>query len=83
MNRKPAKISCCFNGSRPLAAKYLFNNLFKVDTFTKIQYTYIHKISQTNWLIKVSYTILQKKSGNLLIKTKEKEKKVKQFCDVS
>ena len=62
----------------------LFNNLFKVDKFTKIQYTYIHKNSQTNWLIKVNYPILQKKSSNLLIKTKEKEKKkVKQVCDVS
>ena len=40
---------------------YLFNNLFKVDKFTKIQYTYIHKSSQTNWLIKVNYPILQKK----------------------
>ena len=29
---------------------YLFNNLFKVDKFTKIQYTYIHKSSRTNWL---------------------------------
>ena len=33
---------------------YLFNNLFKVDKFTIIQYTYIHKHSQTNWLIKVN-----------------------------
>ena len=40
---------------------YLFNNLFKVYKFTKIQYTYIHKKSQTNWLIKVNYPILQKK----------------------
>ena len=40
---------------------YLFNNLFEVDKFTKIQYTYIHKSSQTNWLIKVNYPILQKK----------------------
>ena len=30
---------------------YLFNNVFKVDKITKIQYTYIHKSSQTNWLI--------------------------------
>ena len=50
---------------------YLFNNLFKVDKFTKIQYTYIHKNSQTNWLIKVNYPILQKKSSNLLIKKKK------------
>ena len=62
---------------------YLFNDLFKVNKFTKIQYTCIHN-SQTNWLIKVNYPILQKKSSNLLIKTKEKEKKkVKQVCDVS
>ena len=58
---------------------YLFNNLFKVDKITKIQYTYIYKSSQTNWLIKLNYPILQKKkkkkSSNLLIKTKEKEKK--------
>ena len=40
---------------------YLFNNLFKVDKFTKIQYIYIYKSSQTNWLIKVNYPILQKK----------------------
>ena len=51
---------------------YLFNNLFKVDKFTKRQYIYIHKSSQTNWLIKVNYPILQKK-----------KKKVKQVCDVS
>ena len=44
---------------------------------------YIHKNSQTNWLIKVNYPILQNKFSNLLIKTKEKEKKVKQVCDVS
>ena len=68
---------------------YLFNNLFKVDQFRKIQYIYIyiyiytHKNSQTSWLIKVNYPILQNKSSNLLIKTKEKEKKVKQVCDVS
>ena len=54
---------------------YLINNLFEVDKFTKIQYAYTHKSSQTNWLIKVNYPILQKNSGNLLIKTKEKEKK--------
>ena len=40
---------------------YLFNNLFKVDKFTKIQYIYTHKSSQTNWLIKVNYPILPKK----------------------
>ena len=39
---------------------YLFHNLFKVDKFTKIQYTYTHKSSQKNWLIKVNYPILQK-----------------------
>ena len=43
---------------------YLSIYLFKVDKFTKIQYTF-----------KVNYPILQKKSSNLLIKTKEKEKK--------
>ena len=43
---------------------YLFNNLLKVDKFTKIQYTYIHKSSQTNWLIKVNYSILQKNKKN-------------------
>ena len=40
---------------------YLFNNLFKVDKFTKIQYTYIHENSQANWQIKVNYPILQKR----------------------
>ena len=59
-----------------------FHNLFKVDKFTKIQYTYIHKNSQANWLIKVSYPILQKRRTNM-IKIKEKEKKVIQVCDVS
>ena len=53
---------------------YLFNNLFKVDKFAKIQYTYIHKNSQTNWLIKFNYPILLKKSSNLLIKRKRKKK---------
>ena len=53
----------------------LFNNSFKVDKFTKIQYSYIHKNRQTNWLIKVNYPILQKKSS--MIKTKEKGKKTK------
>ena len=38
---------------------------------------YIHKNSQTNWLIKVNYPILQKKSNSLLIKKKKKEKKKK------
>ena len=47
-----------------------------------MQYTYRHKSSQTNWLIKVNYSRLQTKSSNLLIKTKEKEKKVQQVCDV-
>ena len=46
---------------------YLFNNLFEVHKFTKIQYTYIHKNNQANWLILVNYAILQK----------EKEKKGK------
>ena len=40
---------------------YLFNNLFKGDKFTKIQYTCINKSSQTNWLVKVNYPILQKR----------------------
>ena len=54
----------------------LFNNLFKVQKFTRIQFTYIHKNSQTNRLIKVNYPILQtsKKSSNLLIKKKEIKK---------
>ena len=54
---------------------YLFNNLFKVDKFTKIQHTYIHQSSQTNWLIKVDYPILQKNLVIFLIKAKEKEHK--------
>ena len=56
---------------------YLFNNLFEVDKFTKIQYTYIHKSSQTNWLIKVNYPILQKKSSDLSDKNKRKRKQKK------
>ena len=41
---------------------YLFiYYLFKVDKLTKAQYTYIHKNSQTNWLIKCNYPVLQKK----------------------
>ena len=47
---------------------------------------YIHKNSQTNWLIKVNYPILQKKSNSLLIKKKKKkrkEKKKKQVGSVS
>ena len=56
---------------------YLFNNLFKADKFTKIQYTYIHKSSQTNWLIKVNYPILQKKSSDLSDKNKRKRKQKK------
>ena len=56
---------------------YLFNNLFKVDKFTKIQYTYKHKSSQTNWLIKVNYPILQKKSSDLSDKNKRKRKRKK------
>ena len=31
--------------------------LHEVDKFTKIQYTYIHKSTQTNWLIKVNCPI--------------------------
>ena len=63
---------------------YLFNNLFNVGKFTKIQYTYIHKSSQKNWLIKVNYRILEKKSSDLSDKNKRKrKKKVKQVCDVS
>ena len=50
---------------RNLFISYLFNNLFEVDKITKIQYTYIYKSSQTNWVIKVNYPILQKK--NLVI----------------
>ena len=42
----------------------------------------MHKNSQANWLIKVSYPILQKRRTNM-IKIKEKEKKVIQVCDVS
>ena len=65
----------------------LFNNLLKVDKFTKIQYTYIHEGSQTNWLLKVNYPILpkkKKKSSDLSDKNKRKrKKKVKQVCDVS
>ena len=65
----------------------LFNNLLKVDKFTKIQYTYIDEGSQTNWLLKVNYPILQKKkikSSDLSDKNKRKrKKKVKQVCDVS
>ena len=38
---------------------------------------YIHKNSQTNWLIKVNYPILQKKSNSLLIKKKKKKRKKK------
>ena len=41
---------------------YLFIYLFKVDKFTRIQHTYIHKNTQTNWLIKVIYSILQTKN---------------------
>ena len=60
---------------------YLFNNLFKLGKFTKILYTYVNKKnSQTNWLIKVIYPILQKKKKR---KEKKKKKKEKQVCDVS
>ena len=46
-----------------------------------MQYTYIHKSSQTNWLINVNYPILQKSFDKN--KRKRKQKKVKQLCDVS
>ena len=46
----------------------------KVAKLQKSVYIYIHKSGQTNWLIKVNYPILQNKSDNLFIKTKEKEK---------
>ena len=61
---------------------YLFNNLFKVDKFTKIQYIYVHRNSHANWSIKVNYPVLQKIRKTNIIKTKEK-KKVKQVCDIS
>ena len=54
---------------------YLFIYLFKVDKFTKLQYAYIHKSSQTNWLIKVS-NITKKSLLIFLIKTKEKGNKM-------
>ena len=48
----------------------------KVDKFTKMQYTYIHRSSQANCLIRVNYPILQKKNLVIfLIKSKEKENK--------
>ena len=63
---------------------YLLIHLFiylaiylKLTNFTKVQYMYIHKNSQTNWLIKVNYPILQKKSNSLLIKKKKKRKEKK------
>ena len=56
---------------------YLFNNSFKVGKVTKIQHTYIHKSSQANWLIKVNYPILQKKSSDLSDKNKRKRKQKK------
>ena len=46
---------------------FIFNNLSKVDKFAKIQYTYIHKNSHANWLIKVNYPILQKKKKKNLV----------------
>ena len=55
---------------------YLFIYLFKVDKFTKLQYAYIHKSSQTNWLIKVS-NITKKKSSDLSDKNKRKRKQNK------
>ena len=39
-----------------------------------MQYTYIHKSSQTNWLIKVNYPIIQKISNDLSDKNKRKRK---------
>ena len=41
------------------------------------KYAYIHKSSQTNWLIKVNYPILQKKSSDLSDKNKRKRKQKK------
>ena len=55
---------------------YLFIYLFKVDKFTKLQYAYIHKSSQTNWLIKVP-NITKKKSSDLSDKNKRKRKQNK------
>ena len=54
---------------------YLFIYLFKVDKFTKMQYTYIHKSSQTDWLIKINYPIFKKKG--LVSFDKKKKKKTK------
>ena len=78
---RPIQSSCHTSSRRlqdvlktPSRFIYLFNNLFKVDKFTKIQYTYIHKHSHTNWLIKVNYPILQKKSSNFFNKSKRKRK---------
>lgn len=53
---------------------YLFNNLFKVDKWTKIQYTYIQKYSQPKWLIKIIDPLLQKKNKYDKNKWKTKQK---------
>ena len=62
-----------YNPCFKLAFVYLFNNLLKVDIFTKIQYLYIHENNRNNWLIKS--TIQFKKTTTNMIKTKGKEKK--------
>ena len=41
----------------------------------------MHKINHANWLNKGTYQILQK--NLIMIKTKEKEKNLKQVCDAS
>ena len=50
-----------------------------------MQYTCIHRNSQVNWRIKYQFKCqlpnIAKKSNT--IKAKEREKKVKQVCDVS
>ena len=70
-----------------LSFVYLFIYLIIYLKLTNLQkYSiYIHKSSQTNWLIKVNYPILQKKSSDLSDKNKRKrkQKKQKQVCDVS
>ena len=66
---------CYWRWSKSHLFIYLFIYLFKVDKFTKLQYAYIHKSSQTNWLIKVS-NITKKSLVIFLIKTKEKGNKM-------
>ena len=51
----------------------LYIHLFKVDKFIKMQYPHIHKSSQTNWLIKVNYPILQKSFDKNKRKRKQKK----------